>query len=132
MSATNLNALPSPEHGLALLSSPLNHRLDVVFVHGLNGSRSKTWINAHNEFWPSWLGEMVPIARIWTYGYNSAVWNNPSQDALELYCARFLDLCSREGIGSNDAKVVFVGHSLGGILIKAVCESQNPEYHGIA
>jgi hypothetical protein len=73
---------------------------------------------------------MVPTARIWTYGYNSAVWKNPSEDALELHCSRFLDLCTRKGVGVSVAKVVFVGHSLGGILIKSVCEPQPLEDTG--
>ena len=70
---------------------------------------------------------MVPTARIWTYSYKSSVWMNPSEDALALHCSRSLDLCTREGVGVSVAKVGFVGHSLGSILIKSVCELRTLE-----
>ncbi|KAL2039712.1 hypothetical protein N7G274_007571 [Stereocaulon virgatum] len=78
-----------PDLGLALVSSPSQVKLDVVFVHGLGGSRSSTWTNKNEEFWPAWLGDTVPNARIWTYGYNSSFWKTPSEDALELHNAQF-------------------------------------------
>lgn len=122
MSCVDIPLFIDSDQGLVRVASPVNHHFDVVFVHGLNGSRSKTWTNSNNEFWPSWLGAMIPTARIWTYGYKSAVLVNPTEDALELHCSQFLDLCTEKGIGSSGAKVVLVGHSLGGILIKAVCK----------
>jgi predicted alpha/beta-fold hydrolase len=125
MSTTSTDPRPSSDYGLAPLTSPVDPQLDVVLVHGLDGSRCETWTNANGKLWPVWLGEMVPTARIWTYGYKSAVWKKPSQDTLDVHCATFLRNCRTEGIGSSDnVKVVFVGHSLGGILIKAVRTSE--------
>ena len=110
----------SPGEGLALVSSPHELSLDVVFVHGLGGSRSSTWSNATGEFWPAWLGEALPHARIWTYGYNSSVWKTASEDVLELHSARLLEECVRNQVGKQGARVNFVCHSLGGILVKSV------------
>lgn len=113
-----------PDLGLAQVSSPTTAGVDVIFVHGLNGSRSLTWTNSNDEFWPSWIADSVPDARVWTYGYNSALWKSPSQDAIELHTARLLAECWKHGVGKPSRpgpapKVVFVCHSLGGILVKA-------------
>jgi hypothetical protein len=127
MSANSASPRPSSDYGLAPLTSPVDPQLDIVFVHGLDGSRCETWTNARNELWPSWLGEMVPNVRVWTYGYNSALWKKPSRDVLEVHCKQFLDHCNRAGVGGSDrVKVVMVGHSLGGILIKAVSSILTP------
>lgn len=112
--------------GLALVYSPARVKLEVVFIHGLNGSRSGTWTNSDGELWPAWLGDSVPGSRVWTYGYNSAVWNTPTEDAMELHTARLLEECARRQVGKEDALVVFVCHSLGGILTKSVGDPDSP------
>jgi hypothetical protein len=125
MSATPADPHLSSDEGLLKLTDPMDPQLDVVFVHGLDGSRCKTWTNANGKTWPSWLGEMVPTARIWTYGYDSGLWKKPNDDNFDAYSKKLLRSCIDEGIGTNDrVKVVFVGHSLGGILIKLVCTSE--------
>lgn len=50
--------------------------IDVVFIHGLDGHRSRTWTSPlSGDVWPLWLRDDVPGARVWTYGYNSSnVW----------------------------------------------------------
>jgi hypothetical protein len=47
----------SHEPGLSplLIPDPASHKIDVVFVHGLNGHRSRTWTNEDSEAWPRWL-----------------------------------------------------------------------------
>lgn len=125
MSATTTDPSPPSDYGLLRLTSPMDPQLDVIFVHGLDGSRCKSWTNANGKLWPMWLGEMVPTARIWTYGYKSTVWKKPSKDTLDAHCTTLLRNCRDEGIGDSDSvKVVFVGHSLGGILIKSVSTSR--------
>jgi hypothetical protein len=52
--------------------------VDVILVHGLGGSRVRTWCYDGNPqyFWPSWLpmeGGVLAKLRVFSYGYNSSV-----------------------------------------------------------
>jgi len=48
--------------------------VQIVFVHGLNGSKRGTWTYSKESFWPEWLhGERgLKDVRIATFGYNSS------------------------------------------------------------
>lgn len=52
--------------------------------------------------------------------YNSAVWTSPSEDALGLHATRLLEEFVRKEVGRQNAKVVFIFHSFGGVLVKSV------------
>ncbi|CAI7659486.1 unnamed protein product [Penicillium glandicola] len=60
--------------------SPLeSHKVDLVFVHGLNPSGRndhpfQTWTHSNGKFWPrDFLAEDIPYARVFVYGYNSNI-----------------------------------------------------------
>lgn len=53
----------------------------------------------------SYLGGQGSKARIWTYFYNSSVWKNPGEDALDTLFA--LPGPPSLWVGVNVAKVVF-------------------------
>lgn len=117
----------SHDYGLRCVTSPVGPMLEVIFVHGLGGHRTKTWQNSQQDFWPSWFNELTPTTRVWTYGYNAGLWKDPSQDALDLHCTELLECCVvKSEIGSSDVPVVFICHSLGGILVKAVSHTRAP------
>src|SRR5882724_1723265 len=97
-------------------------RLNVVFVHGLGGSAYGTWRQGADgdSFWPVWLARDIPGLTAWTLDYAAATTNwlgtsMPIQDRAKnvLEC-----LLGRREL--RDAPVVFVCHSLGGLVVKQV------------
>lgn len=48
--------------------------VQIIFVHGLNGSKRGTWTHSNQQFWPNWLPEEEGLGgvRIATFGYNSS------------------------------------------------------------
>jgi hypothetical protein len=54
--------------------APPKHPVQIVFVHGLNGSKTGTWTYSKKCFWPAWLHEEKGLedVRIATFGYNSS------------------------------------------------------------
>lgn len=92
---------------------------NIVFVHGLGGHAYNTWQAAPDSFWPSWLGEDIPGSAVFTLSYDAPVTNwlgttmaiqDRSRNVLELL---------RLGL-KGTAKISFVCHSLGGLIIKQV------------
>ena len=80
---------PVRDIGLSAVHQPQSPSADVIFIHGLNGHRSLTWTNSSHEFWLPWLGEHLPDARVWTYGYNANVIFG-SRDPLDHRASEFL------------------------------------------
>ena len=93
---------PDLEVGLAplLLPEPSHHTLDVVFVHGLNGHRSKSWTNQSSELWPLWLREDLEGTRAWTYGYDASI-TIGSRDSIKLHSIRFLEMLVSNSVGKS-------------------------------
>ncbi|KAH0555801.1 hypothetical protein GP486_006255 [Trichoglossum hirsutum] len=97
-------------------------KADVVAVHGLNGDPENTWTNHETgAFWlKDFLPQDVPNARIMTFGYNADVaFGNTTSDIID----HAKDLLSslvdkREQDDEMRRPIIFVGHSLGGIVIK--------------
>jgi len=94
-------------------------KIDVVFVHGLDGDPVKTWqYNGEaGMFWPEWLGSDEPSAGIWSLGYavKSSAWRGNTMP-LSDRATNALDQLTIEGIGLRP--LIFICHSLGGLLVK--------------
>ncbi|KAL8166032.1 hypothetical protein V2J09_007531 [Rumex salicifolius] len=123
------------EHGTNAEEDPL---LDVVFVHGLRGGPFKSWRISEDKsstksglvekidqeagkqgtFWPGeWLSADFPHARLFSLKYKSSLtqWSGASLPLQEV-SSMLLEKLIAAGIGSRP--VVFVTHSMGGLVVK--------------
>ncbi|KAK7291130.1 hypothetical protein RIF29_06038 [Crotalaria pallida] len=121
--------------------------LDVVFVHGLCGGPYKTWRIAEGKsstthalvekideeagklgtFWPGeWLSSDFPEARLFTLKYktNLTQWSGASLPLQEV-SSMLLEKLVAAGIGNRP--VVFVTHSMGGLVVKQILHKAKEE-----
>jgi hypothetical protein len=96
--------------------------IDVVAVHGLQGDLYQTWTHENGTMWlESILPDKIPYARIMTFGYNSAIAFSSSEAMLEDKSIELINRLTmkRSSVGNGSTRpIVFVCHSLGGILVK--------------
>jgi tetratricopeptide (TPR) repeat protein len=95
-------------------------RASAVFVHGLGGHAYDTWRrNGFNDsFWPIWLAEDTEGLTTFTVAYEAppSNWLGTSM-ALQDRAVNLLESLLRAS-ELRDGPVVFVCHSLGGLLVK--------------
>jgi pimeloyl-ACP methyl ester carboxylesterase len=93
---------------------------DVVFLHGLDGGGRETWFpqNKPDAFWPRWLSEDVPEVGVWTLDYDSRSisWTRDTPMPLDDMALFALQTLQAAGIGQRP--LMFVCHSMGGLLAK--------------
>ncbi|MEO8128207.1 MAG: tetratricopeptide repeat protein [Bryobacteraceae bacterium] len=112
-------------------------KADVVFVHGLGGDAFETWRHGNDEStsWPHWLGAEFPEVGVWSLGYAaspskwSRFWSS-SRDSghampLPRRAQQVLDLMVQRGLGERP--VLFIGHSLGGLVVKHVLRASSDD-----
>ena len=115
----------------------------LVFVHGLTGDSERTWREKESDcFWP---GDLVPTdlsnARIFTYGYDADIvhfWGQAWQSRINDHANTFLSALANQrlrtetvgAVSQNFNKIlsnsqeerplIFVAHSMGGLLVEDV------------
>jgi predicted esterase len=94
----------------------------VIAVHGLGGDKYDTWKDDGKIWLREFLPAKVPNARIMTYGYNSVVAFSKSVTEIEDFAVDLLNrLDGERGTPQERARpVIFICHSLGGIVVKKV------------
>jgi hypothetical protein len=100
-------------------------KVDIIALHGLNGHYRDTWVSSTGENWledAEFLPKHIPNARIMSYGYNSRVEFSKSSAGIGAFAEQLL--VQIEGIRRNPEEkkrpIIFVCHSLGGIVVKKV------------
>ncbi|KAJ5749085.1 uncharacterized protein N7511_010781 [Penicillium nucicola] len=102
-------------------------KVDIVFVHGLNGHPHDSWTSKNTgTFWPVDLLPDVLAAqnpRILTYGYNAnvtAFTDGVSRDSVVSHAETLASslAANRSLKGCADRPIIFVCHSLGGLVVK--------------
>ena len=125
-------SIDTSQFGMFILEnkpSELAKAVDIVAIHGLNGHYLDTWTttNAAGQkvFWlKDLLPKQLPDARIMSYGYNSALQFSKSVAGIGTFAEQLLeDLRSWRGTqAERDRPIIFICHSLGGIVVKQVSE----------
>ncbi|OCK99500.1 uncharacterized protein K441DRAFT_538200, partial [Cenococcum geophilum 1.58] len=124
--------------GIKLFHDAQNSAADIIFVHGLTGDREKTWTAKDAKApWPqTLLPDTLPNARVLTFGYDAYVadWMGMvSKNRIGNHSMNLLTAVAtyRENDDTNNRPIVFVCHSLGGLVCEdaLVAASQRPENH---
>ena len=100
--------------------------VDIVFVHGLSGDARSTWdCGGENGFWPKWLSEDVGPCDIYCLGYGAAVFEKWAKKEMDMFerAENVLEHFAGKGLGKRP--LVFVTHSLGGILAKMILRASS-------
>ncbi|OJJ68325.1 hypothetical protein ASPBRDRAFT_134181 [Aspergillus brasiliensis CBS 101740] len=108
-----------PQYGIKVLYDSNEAEVDIVFVHGLGGSRDATW-TINDVCWPqALLPQDLPKTRIMTFGYDSRVVSFTTALSQNGIVGNAEDLCaqlSRFRASSPERPIIFVAHSLGGLV----------------
>ena len=110
--------------GLKELHGYPDATVDICFVHGLTGNRESTWTAAgHSEPWPkTLLPAELKNARIRTYGYDAYVLRRSvaSNNRLKDHARNLVNALTadRASINASTRALIFVAHSLGGLVCK--------------
>ena len=111
--------------------------LDVIFVHGLTGDPQQTWsVDESGEFWPEWLCTDVDELSIYTLGYPADLFEKWAKKEMDMFerAGNVLERFAGNGLGERP--IVFIAHSLGGILTKMIlrksCEAEDDDWRRIS
>ncbi|KAK3638982.1 hypothetical protein LTR56_012705 [Elasticomyces elasticus] len=98
--------------------------VDIVAIHGLGGDLYDTW--KEKETGRIWLRDFLPVdikdAHIMTFGYNASLAFTGSVSRIEDFARALLESLKtrRKRVKTQSNPLIFVCHSLGGIVFKKV------------
>ncbi|OJJ65462.1 hypothetical protein ASPBRDRAFT_201794 [Aspergillus brasiliensis CBS 101740] len=123
---------PIERLGFSKISGSSDAYVDIVFVHGLWGHAKETWTKTASErsvFWPLDLLSENPgleQARILTWGYDTRISWLPframNQQDITSHANDLMVALQAERSKDRSRPLIFVCHSLGGILVKIVLD----------
>ena len=111
---------------VALVRSMLTYVRSIIAIHGLNGHRERTWTASNGVNWlRDLLPNVLPNSRIMSYGYNVNVFDHGGhgvnqQSVYDHARTLISDLVLKRQLTETERRpIIFVVHSLGGIVLKA-------------
>jgi len=113
------------EFGIHVLVPGVNPVVDIVAIHGLDGHIEQSWTADNGILWlRDLLPEQVPQARILTYGYDAYTRGRDQladESVHDLAKDLVSSLATERRISDTERRpIIFVAHSLGGIVLKSV------------
>lgn len=114
--------------------------VDIVAIHGLNGTAYGTWTHektneqTHEKIRTLWLRDFlpndIPGARVFTYEYPSHVLFSKSTASTDDYARSLLSALSHCRVGKEHRPLIFIAHSLGGIVCKQalIMAKEDPKF----
>jgi hypothetical protein len=104
--------------------SAVQAKLSAVFMHGLGGDAHDTWSPGEGLFWPEWLSQDVDGLAVYSVGYNASpsAWFGKAMPLLDR-ANNVLALLDAEGLAERP--IVFICHSLGGLVVKQMLRNGN-------
>lgn len=98
-----------------------SYKLDIVALHGIKGHAYNTWTDKNGNLWlRDQLPDELPGARIFSYGYDATVVFSRATGGIEEFATTLLGhlLRERSGDANRQRRIIFICHSMGGIVIK--------------
>ncbi|RDW65049.1 hypothetical protein BP6252_10700 [Coleophoma cylindrospora] len=111
-----------------------SNTVDYVLIHGFNGSSETTWLHEKPKpkfFWPKRLEVDLKDSRVFVYGYDAALRLSLQQNSISIgglaegLFAALIDARS----DTNRRPIVFVAHSLGGLVLKRAILDMHQSIH---
>lgn len=107
-------------------------RASAIFVHGLTGDPLETWTSPAPEsaVWPKWLAEDLEGLAVYSVGYDAPVRDSDHATMHPVDIAS--NVLNRLLVEPqfNEGEVIFIGHSLGGLVIKMMLRRAATEATG--
>ncbi|KAH6683908.1 hypothetical protein B0J14DRAFT_571676 [Halenospora varia] len=113
-----------------------NPNVDIVAVHGLNPTNKAshaelTWTAGGKLWLRDFLPKRLPRARVLLFGYNSNVAFETSTAGVLEQAENLLNLLDLHRKADENRPIIFVAHSLGGIVVKrALVEAKLNDKYG--
>ncbi|KAI9666509.1 MAG: hypothetical protein M1821_004445 [Bathelium mastoideum] len=118
-------------HGLTALNRPEEPiETDIVAVTGLAGHAFGSWASSHDVMWlRDFLPKDFPNVAVYTYGYDSTLQQSHSRSILADHADAFVQRFSamRRKKSSADRPCIFIGHSLGCLIIEKLSDHKEWE-----
>ncbi|KAL5049509.1 hypothetical protein BDW71DRAFT_204766 [Aspergillus fruticulosus] len=108
-------------YGITPLYEASTAEVDVIAVPGLGSPAIGSWKSpSSNRVWlRDFLPDDVPNIRVLLYGYDTSLLDNDGKESIEdLGCCFLESVKAFHSDTTNRRPLIFIGHSLGGLLIK--------------